>query len=208
MDAAEIIDFVLDGLERELELERELGVRTIEVDRALLAPIPAKAIGSPAGAGIPRAKRAAEQALCGVRPPYQSPDPHTSPSSLGPSSPFSHDFVFLHDKPLSAAAIEMMAKIIGAMGKDATTAPVVVAPPLPSAKVYVVLGARALRKFLPGKHGEPGMWVKTESGKDALVTYSPEFFLRFTTVTPAVQKMKQDMWRSLKAVMQRVRAAV
>ena len=39
-----------------------------------------------------------------------------------------------------------------------------------------------------------------------LVTYSPEYILRFDTVTPAVQKLKQDMWRSLKAVVQRLKS--
>jgi hypothetical protein len=47
------------------------------------------------------------------------------------------------------------------------------------------------------------MWVKTRSGCDVLVTYSPEYILRFGTVTPAVEKIKKDMWVSLKAVAQR-----
>ena len=99
----------------------------------------------------------------------------------------------------------MMAKIITAMGKTAETAPVIVAPPLPPAKVYVILGGLALRKYFPGLRGEPGQWRETEGGVPVLVTYSPEFILRFGTVTPAVQKMKKDMWTSLKAVLQRVR---
>ena len=95
----------------------------------------------------------------------------------------------------------MMAKILNAIGKS--DAPIVVAPPAPRAKVTVVLGGFALRKYFPGMRGEPGQWQKTTEGRDVLITYSPEYILRFGTVTPAVQKLKKDMWTSLKAVVQR-----
>ena len=36
MVLVEIVDYILDGLEAALELERELGVRTVEIDRELL----------------------------------------------------------------------------------------------------------------------------------------------------------------------------
>ena len=98
--------------------------------------------------------------------------------------------------------MEMMAKILTALGKS--DAPIVVAPPAPQAKVTVVLGGLALKKYFPGMKGEPGQWQKTPDGRDVLITYSPEYILRFGTVTPAVQKIKQDMWLSLKAVKQRL----
>ena len=98
----------------------------------------------------------------------------------------------------------MVARIIGAMQRTAETAPVVVAPPLPRAKVYVVLGGLALKRWFPGTAGAPGQWVTGSRGECALVTYSPEFILRYTTVTPALKRMKQEMWTSLKGVMQRV----
>ena len=96
----------------------------------------------------------------------------------------------------------MMAKILNALGKP--DAPIVVAPPVPRAKVTVVLGGLALKKYFPGMKGEPGQWQKTPDGCDVLITYSPAYILRFGTVTPAVEKIKQDMWRSLKAVKQRL----
>ena len=96
----------------------------------------------------------------------------------------------------------MMAKILNALGKP--DAPIVVAPPVPQAKVTVVLGGLALKKYFPGMKGEPGQWQKTPEGHDVLITYSPAYILRFGTVTPAVQKIKQDMWTSLKAVRQRL----
>ncbi len=99
----------------------------------------------------------------------------------------------------------MMAKIIAAMGRTAETAPIAVVPPAPQAKVVVVLGGRAMKLYFPGMRGEPGQWLKSPTGGDVLITYSPEYILRFGTVTPAVEKLKKDMWRSLKAVMQRLR---
>ena len=159
-----VADYVLDGLERWLEVERECGTRVLEVDRSLLTV----AIGQV--------------------------------SSTGPVL----DFAFLHDRPLAPAGVEMMAKIVTALGKTADTAPVVVAPPIPKARAYVVLGALALKKYFPGLRGEPGQWVRSADGRDVLVTYSPAFILRFPTVTDAVKKIKRDMWNSLKGVMQRV----
>ena len=113
-----------------------------------------------------------------------------------------HPLVFLHDRPLAPAGVEMMAKILNALGKP--DAPIVVEPPVPQAKITVVLGGLALKKYFPGMKGEPGQWQKTPDGRDVLITYSPAYILRFGTVTPAVQKIKQDMWLSLKAVKQRL----
>ena len=97
-----------------------------------------------------------------------------------------------------------MAKIVAAMGRTSETAPVVCETPVPKARVYVLLGGKALAKFMPGAHGAPGQWLSSPGGRDTLVTYSPEYILRFQTVTPAVQKMKSDMWRSLKGLLQRL----
>lgn len=187
------LDYILEGLEAELELERELGVRAVECDRALLAA-PGSA-GRTGGSGETRSSSVS-----------------SGPGSSGTSSdsgglsgnPKIFDFVFLHERPLSPKGNEMMAKIILAMKKSAETAPVVVAPPRPKAKVSVVLGAGALRKWFPGVKAAPGQWVRAETGEELLVTYSPEYILRFGTVTPAVKKIKQEMWASLKGVMQRV----
>lgn len=97
----------------------------------------------------------------------------------------------------------MMAKIVLAMGRTAETAPIVVEPPLPSARAYVALGYYALKKFFPGLSGEPGVWLRAGDGKDVLVTYSPTFFERFKVVTEAVKVKKREMWTSLKGLAQR-----
>ena len=186
------MEYVLDGLEAELELERELGVRAVEIDRSLLSPPPAAAPAVRAGVPPPAAD---------IRQPATVPEPQ--PANHAPLST-SLDFVFLHDRPLSPGGIEMMAKIVTAMKKTAESAPIVFNGERPAAKAYVLLGSGALRKWLPGVKGAPGEWVKDQAGNGYLVTYSPEFILRMGPPTPAVKEIKMKMWTSLKGVMQRV----
>lgn len=198
------MEYVLDGLEAELELERELGVRAVEIDRALLSHPPS---ASPADrAGVPPPAAAAGRSgvpppAADIRQPATAPEPQ--PANHAPLST-SIDFVFLHDRPLSPGGIEMMAKIVTAMKKTAETAPIVFNGERPAAKAYVLLGSGALRKWLPGVKGAPGEWVKDQAGNSYLVTYSPEFILRMGPPTPAVKEIKMKMWTSLKGVMQRV----
>jgi len=204
------VDHILEGLEAALALERELGVRTVEFSRDLLAP-PASAgrvsAARPAmaPASVPKPTPAAD-----VKKPAAPEAPATvaQPSSepverpRDPNAAF--DFVFLHDRPLSPRGREMMDKIVAALGRTDETAPVVFDKPIPRAKIYVVLGALALRKFQPTLRGAPGMWLTTARGSSLLVTYSPEYILRFREVTPAVDKIKRDMWQSLKEVVRRI----
>ena len=198
------MEYVLDGLEAELELERELGVRAVEIDRALLSPPPAAA--TTGRAGVPPPAAAAGRAgvpppAADIRQPATVPEPQ--PANHAPLST-SIDFVFLHDRPLSPGGIEMMAKIVTAMKKTPESAPIVFNGERPAAKAYVLLGSGALRKWLPGVKGAPGEWVKDQAGNGYLVTYSPEFILRMGPPTPAVKEIKMKMWTSLKGVMQRV----
>ena len=199
-----ILDYILDGLEAALELERELGVRTVEIDRSLL--VSGEVVSSPLQSSGVSSNRSGEDTA--------SPFSAASPRPVRPvnrtieqsNTRTISGIVFLHDRPLSPKGVEMMAKIVTALGLTAETAPIVVEPPLPRAKVVVVLGGRALKRYFPELKGEPGMWIKQPEGREILITYSPEYILRFATVTPAVEKIKKDMWRSLKAVKQRISA--
>ena len=201
------LDYILDGLEAALELERELGVRVVECDRSLLSVSATRLppnVSRLSGEGLEtRDVRRETRAGLETRDERPAANNRTIEQSNGRTIP---DLAFLHDRPLSPAGIEMMAKIIGAMKRTAENSPIVVEPPMPRAKVLVVLGGRALRKYFPEQKAEPGQWFRTPGGRDVLVTYSPEYILRFGTVTPAVQKLKQDMWRSLKAVVQRLKS--
>ena len=198
-----VIDYIVDGLEAELELERELGVRFVECDRSLLAPLtraPQECVRREAAAPAP-VQSAPEEPAPAPRPEFSAP-----PQAAGPAQPGGavFDFVFLHDRPLSAAGAEMISKITGAMKRTSASAPVVTVAPPPKAKIYVILGGNALKKFFPDMRGAPGQWVSTSTGASVLVTYSPEYILRFGEGAAAVKKIKQDMWTSLKTVMQRL----
>lgn len=193
------LEYILDGLEAELELERELGVRTVEFDRALLATPPAPPPRSGTAAEPPRRAQAAEPPRRAAAAPAQPP-----PVRSEGAAPL--DFVFLHHRRLSEKGVEMMAKIVLAMKRTPDTAPIVVAPPRPAAKISVVLGGNALKMWFPGVAAAPGQWVRTDRGEDVLVTYSPEYILRYSVVTPALRKIKSDMWASLKEVMRRTGA--
>lgn len=189
------IDYILDGLEAELALERELGVRVFECDRRLLIT---EEIPKPIEVA-PRTQVMTSHAV-----ERKSPASDVRMVARESVSDEVFDYVFVHDRPLSPKGSEMMSKIIAALGKTAESAPIVISSPIPAAKIVVVLGGLALKRFFPNVKGAPGQWVQDPNGRDVLVTYSPEYILRFATVTPAVLKIKQDMWLSLKSVQQRV----
>ena len=208
-----VLDYILDGLEAELALERELGVRVVECDRSLLKPPAPPAAEPPRPVEPPRPDEPPPKPVVPPRPvePPRPPKPVVLPRPVetprhasGGGSP---RFVFLHHKPLSPDAEAMMSKIVAAMGESPQTAPVVYDDPVPAAGVYIVLGALAMRRWLPGAKAAPGGWLKTPRGADALVTYSPEKIVRYKVVTPAVKQMKLDMWTSLKGAMRRLAGA-
>lgn len=195
------VDYVLEGLEQWLEVERECGVRTLEVDRSLLVspPPPKPTVETPPDAPPP-AQTAPATSEAVAAAPAKAPVGKGACAATGRI-----DFAFLHDRPLDEGGREMMAKIITAMGRTFDTAPVIIEHPLPPARAYVVLGARALKKFFPEVKAEPGQWIKSGREQDVLVTYSPAFLLRFPTVTEVVQKMKKEMWANLKDLMRRLK---
>lgn len=195
-----VIEYILDGLEAELALERELGLRIVECDRSLLVSETADAAPRPARPTLSPSASAPRHADHEVP---RTPAPIAAPAPVRSGAP-AHPFVFVHHAPLSAAGSEMIAKITVALGATAESAPVVTAPPLPVARVYVVLGALALKRWFPGRTAGPGQWLQGDGGEMILVTYSPEFFLRYKVVTPAVDKLKHEMWNSLKEMKRRL----
>ena len=178
------LDAILLGFEAELELERELGTRTIPLDRTLLTPpsccrtlaVPP----APASAG-----------RCPLPPSFPLP------SSLFPL-PSPPTYLFLHHRPLSSKAAAMMERIYAAMKLDVSRVRLVTEAPLPPADKVVVLGGLALKKFLPGVQCQPGSWVKAPwGGGHALVTYSPEYILRFSEGSREQLAAKRSLWAAL-----------
>ena len=205
------LEYILDGLEAALALERELGVRSFELEEGLarvpgaeraagtFEPETAPVVAAPVSASADGSARAARSTAAA------SASASADGSARAARYTAAVQMAFLHDRALDGAGAEMIAKITAALGFTPKEAPVIWDGALPDAKIYVVLGARALRQWLPTQHGSPGMWVEAGNKRPALVTYSPNYFLRFKEVTPAVKKIKAEMWQSLKAAAARLR---
>lgn len=176
-----------------MELERELDVRSVEIDRGVLSAT----VGGEGGK-IDKVDKVEKIDK------IERVDKTDKIDKVDSVDKRLLDLVFLHDRALSPKGVEMMAKIITALGRTAENSPIVIAPPIPNAKIYVFLGVATLRKYMPGLRLGENCWGKSPKGKDVLLVKSPEEILRFATVTPAVQKIKEEMWRSLKAVRQRL----
>ena len=178
---------ILDGFESALELERELGNRIVPCDRKLLAPL-AEASSAP-----PPAK-----------PRATNREPRTTNSEPRIANHESRDLLFIHHCPFTERGQELMDNIIKAMKLGEGQYQVVFGGgPLPPAKVCVVLGSNALVQIRSGGACPPGSWTKTPSGADALVTYSPEFILRFSDGSKEQKECKRKMWDSLKSALSR-----
>jgi hypothetical protein len=167
------LDYILNGLEAELQLERELGVRFVECDRIVLEPVVPE---TQPPAEVKASELAGARALAPAIPDKAPiPSPANDAGIVAEAAPrgtgMRFDFVFLHEKPLSPKGAEMISKITAALKTTAELAPVVDSSPLPEARIYVVLGSLALRKWFPEIKAAPGMWVKTRGGSDVLVTY-------------------------------------
>lgn len=202
----EELDRIIEGFEAALELERSLGVRSFQMDRSLLEPLQEN--------NIPLSQADSFKAPSAAQEPQQPRKKVSSvekseevlsqtKSSPATASQTSYDFVFLHHRALSPKGNEMMAKIILAMNRTAQDAPVIIHAPAPNAKAYVVLGSLALKMFFPNEQALPGSWINLPSGAQALVTYSPEYILRFQDGAIAQREIKKKMWDSLKGVMSR-----
>lgn len=203
------IDQILEGIEAELSLMRELGVRSVPFDRELLREEVREVRDVPEVREVPKV----------LPKKVEPPSLNTSHLSLNTKSPpparlerlellkRSYDFVFLHDKPLSEKGAETFEKIRTAMNLSADTAPLLTeyeAKSFPKAKLYIVMGPAALSKFMPGVRLSYFSFGKSAGGKDIHFTYSPEFFLRLDPKDKAVLLLKHKMWTQLKNAMNRI----
>ena len=182
---------ILTAFEEALELERELGTRTVELDRALLRnPAPA----------VPPAAQVQQS------PSVESPTPATSVAAsrvqaeTPPTAQSIPDFAFLLECEPSGQVAELLPKMSEAIGYGRDGVRV----NDPNARVLIVLGADALRKWLPGVLARPGQWVK-RGETPALVTASPTKTYRFFGNDPdKIHKLKLRLWADLKAALARI----
>jgi hypothetical protein len=202
---------IFDQILENLELERELGTRTVEIDRALLVPptvekapkaepVPKAPVPNPP-APVPQTETRKVQVP-------QTPQAHQSipkaadsaPAAPKPSGPLC-DIAFFTGRPLSPAGTEAMEKIFAAIRKIKSDA-VICLNEERKAKVYVLLGSDALKQRYPTAKAVRGGWV---DGAPAMMTFSPDFiFSHFQEGSPRMRDAKMDMWNDIKSAVARI----
>ena len=197
------LEEILTAFEEALELERELGTRTVEIDRALLRCSPAP-MAAPVR-GVSDSGEASRSSISnGSGSPSVSSDASeaSSPGTASDSGAAGAqaDFAFLLEGEPEGPVAELLPKMSEAIGYG----PDGVKINDPSARVLIVLGSEALAKWLPGVKARPGQWVQRE-GVPALVTASPTKTYRFFGHDPAkIRALKLRLWADLKAALARL----
>lgn len=184
------LEAILSAFEDALELERELGTRTVEMDRALLRPAPKV---TPPPVEPPAARtQPSSQAM-----PTAQTMPAAQTSAADAARP---DFSFLLECDPKGPVAELLPKMSEAIGYG----PDGVKVNDPTARVLIVLGSAALQKWLPGVVARPGQWVRRGEAP-ALVTASPTKTYRFYGHDAAkVHALKLRLWEDLKAALARL----
>ena len=196
---------IYDQILENLELERELGTRTVEIDRALL--LPPSDLPQPASGGVgsrrPTDTQPAMPAAHAARPATDETSVAPVPPPAVPVSSESCDIAFLTGRPLSPAGIEAMEKTFAAMRQ--------IKPDIQVAlnenrkpRMIVLLGSDALKKLLPTARPVRGQWIQI-NGVPAMMTFSPDYiFSHFQAGSPRERQAKVDMWRDVKSALARL----
>ncbi len=200
----DIYDLILENL----ELERELGTRTVEIDRALLVPPKAE---EPIPTAAPKVEaetrpRTVQAADVAEKPGSGKSDGDGGePRSVGKGEACADvcDIAFFTGRPLSERGMEAMRKTFAAMRKirpdigirlDEQCKP----------KVIILLGADALLKRQPTARPVRGAWIAVD-GIPSIMTYSPDFiFSHFQENSQNMNKAKLCMWNDVKSAIARL----
>lgn len=191
---------LFDEIIANLELEKELGVRTVEIDRALLLPPKAPPVREPP----PREEPVREEPTAERRLPVAEPQA----AREEPKPPEMRDMAFLTAGAFSAEGEALLAKMIQSTGRaPGDVLRLTAAPFAGGARVAVVMGADALRLYAPSARAPLGGWT-TVGRTPAVVTYSPDRLLRFFGKDPAkLREGKLATWNALKEAMRRIENA-
>ena len=188
---------IYDQILENLELERELGTRTVEIDRALLLP-PKPQAETPTPQPAPRP---AQPETRNQKPETTIPPPAVP---VAPDSSEGCDIAFLTGRPLSPAGAEAMAKTFAAMKRIKPDLQVVLNENRKS-RVIVLLGSDALKKLLPTARPVRGQWIQL-NGVPAVMTFSPDYiFSHFQAGSPHERQAKSEMWEDIKSAVARLR---
>ena len=185
---------IYDQILENLELERDMGTRTVEIDRALLVPPKPAHEHVTSEANGDSAKEVSSDPRIGGEKSIISAN---APSAVC-------DILFLSGRPLSAAGEEAILKTIAAMKKIKADISVLLNEDV-RAKVIVLLGSDALKK-LPPNAARPvrGRWM-TIDGVPTLPTFSPDYiFSHFQAGSPSSVAAKRDMWNDIKSALTRL----
>ena len=206
---------IYDQILENLELERELGTRTVEIDRALLLPPKpesASVAASTSAAASASAKATADKPADKSETPTPQPvvtapvaSAQPVPSPAAPNSSGGCDIAFLTGRPLSPAGAEAMAKTFAAMKRIKPDLQVVLNENRKS-RVIVLLGSYALKKLLPTARPVRGKWIQL-NGVPAVMTFSPDYiFSHFQAGSPHERQAKVEMWEDIKSALARLPA--
>jgi len=194
------VNEILTALEQTLELERELGTRTVEIDRALLRSSP-EPMATPTRGDSDSRENSRSSGSSGASSSRASSGSSVSslPGTASDSSTAGTlaDFAFLLEGEPQGPVAELLPKMSEAIGYG----PDGVKINDPSARVLIVLGSDAMAKWLPGVKARPGQWVQ-RGETPALVTASPTKTYRFFGHDPAkIRALKLRLWADLKAAL-------
>ena len=190
---------IYDQILENLELERELGTRTVEIDRALLLP-PQPESASAEAIADKSETRAPQPETRNQKPETTTPQ---SATPVAPGSSESCDIAFLTGRPLSPAGAEAMAKTFDAMTRIKPDVQVALNENRKS-RVIVLLGSDALKKLLPTARPVRGQWIQL-NGVPAVMTFSPDYiFSHFQAGSPHERQAKSEMWEDIKSAITRL----
>jgi len=180
---------IYDQILENLELERELGTRTVEIDRALLLP------------PQPQSETPTPQPETRIQKPESIVPQPAAPVASDSSE--SCDIAFLTGRPLSPAGAEAMAKTFAAMKRIQPDIQVSLNESRKS-RVIVLLGSDALKKQLPTARPVRGKWIAL-NGVPAVMTFSPDYiFSHFQAGSPHERQAKSEMWEDIKSAIVRL----
>ena len=227
------LETILSAFEEALELERELGTRTVEIDRALL-----RSEGNVSGSsgdtgdkglkGFKGLKGVSEdggdlagdkglKGLNGANGLKGLNGTNGLKGSNGDDGVNGSKGVNSDGTGVSAADARAdfafllecepegpVAELLPKMSEAIGYGPNGVKINDPSARVLIVMGREAMAKWLPGVKARPGQWVQRE-GVPALITASPTKTYRFFGHDPAkIRALKLRLWADLKAALARL----
>ena len=215
---------IFDQILENLELERDLGTRTVEIDRALLVPPSAErktsSLQDPVAAGegakasavpeasgktvavsvsLPRRERPASP----ISVVSQNLKQDVVPVDNGVPAASDCDMAFFTGRPLSPAGMEAMEKVFAAVRRIKPGVTLCINEERKS-RVCVLLGSDALLKRLPTARPVRGDWV-TVNGVPAVMTFSPDYiFSHFREGSPNMDKAKREMWNDIRLAVARL----